>query len=102
MFLIKPEPQFIADYARFKRHRPELVNELQDVIEELATTGSVPDGYRPHVLSNSGGNYNGYIDFHLSEGTVDVIVLYMQHKSNPIIRLVRIGEHSDLFQGPLK
>ena len=102
MFLIKPEPQFIADYLNFKRLHPELVGELQDAIDELAATGTVSAGYYPHALSNPGGNYNGYIDFHLSEGTTDIIVLYMPHSSNPIIRLVRIGEHSDLFQGRLK
>ena len=64
-------------------------------------TGAVPDEYGPHELSNPGENYNGHIDFHLSDGVVDVVVLYMPHKSNPIIRLVRMGSHDELFQGPL-
>ena len=102
MFLIKLEPQFMADYARFKRRRPELIGELRDAIDQLAATGSVSEGYRPHALSQPGGNYNEYIDFHLSEGAADVIVLYMPHRTNPVIRLVRIGEHSELFQGPLR
>ena len=35
-------------------------------------------------------------------GKVDVLVLYLPHKTNPIIRFVRMGSHSLLFQGPLK
>ena len=42
-------------------------------------TGAVPNEYGPHELSNPGGNYNGHIDFHLSDGMVDVVVLYMPH-----------------------
>ena len=56
------------------------------------------DGHRPHALNQPGGNYIGYFDFHLSEGTADVIVLYMPHRTNSIMRLVRIGEHSDLLR----
>ncbi len=53
------------------------------------------------ILDNPGGNYNAYWDFHLADGLVDVVVLYMPHKTNPIIRLVRMGSHDELFQGPL-
>ena len=43
-----------------------------------------------------------YSDFHLSDGIADVIVLYLPHKTNPVIRFVRMGSHSELFQGPQK
>lgn len=75
--------------------------EFKEAVSELMRTGAVPNEYGPHELSNPGGNYNGHIDFHLSDGMVDVVVLYMPHKSNPIIRLVRMGSHDELFQGPL-
>jgi mRNA interferase YafQ len=54
--------------------------------------------YDLHVLSKSTRRYNGLMDFHLSDGKVDIIVLYLPHATNPIIRLVRIGSHKDLFQ----
>ena len=79
MFEIKVEAQFKADYKRTMRIHPQLKTEL----------------------SNPGGNYNGHIDFHLSDGLVDVVVLYLPHKTNPVIRLVRMGAHQELFQGPL-
>ena len=42
------------------------------------------------------------MEFHLAEGDFDVIVIYQTHHSNPSIRMVRIGKHRDLFQGPVQ
>lgn len=82
MFEIKVEAQFKAAVA------------------ELAARGSLPAEYGAHELSSPGGNYNGHIDFLLSDGLVDVVVLYLPHKTNPVIRLVRMGSHEELFRGP--
>ena len=101
MYEIKVESAFKADYARVMKQHPRLRGEFKEAVSELMRTGAVPNEYGPHELSNPGGNYNGHIDFHLSDGMVDVVVLYMPHKSNPIIRLVRMGSHDELFQGPL-
>ena len=101
MYEIKVEPAFKADYARVMKRHPRLRGEFKEAVSELMRTGAVPNEYGPHELSNPGGNYTGHIDFHLSDGMVDVVVLYMPHKSNPIIRLVRMGSHDELFQGPL-
>lgn len=102
MFQIKTDEAFRADYRKVKRSHPHIVPELKAAIEELAINGKVSPCYHPHSLENQGGNYNGHINFHLSDGEVDVVVLYLPHKTNPQIRLVRIGTHSDLFQGPLR
>ena len=102
MYEIKVEPAFKADYARVMKRHPRLRDaNSQSLTFLFIETGAVPNEYGPHELSNPGGNYNGHIDFHLSDGMVDVVVLYMPHKSNPIIRLVRMGSHDELFQGPL-
>ena len=95
MYEIKVEPAFKADYARVMKRHPRLRGEFKEAVSELMRTGAVPNEYGPHELSNPGGNYNGHIDFHLSDGMVDVVVLYMPHKSNPIIRLVRMGSHDE-------
>lgn len=102
MFELKPEPQFIADYRQVMRQHPRLKSELRAALRELASAGTLPAMYHPHRLANPGGNYNGHMEFHLADGMVDVLVLYMPHRSNPVIRLVRMGSHRDLFQGPLK
>ena len=100
MFQIKVEAVFASDYKRVMRKYPNLKSEFKTAVSELASNGAVPASYRPHMLQNPGGNYNGHIDFHLSDGLVDVVVLYLPHKTNPIIRLVRMGSHDELFQGP--
>jgi mRNA interferase YafQ len=102
VFEIKVEPAFKADYKRVMRTYPYLREEFKAALDELMDSGAVPESYHPHKLDNTGGNYNGYIDFHLSDGLVDVVVLYLPHKTNPIIRLVRMGTHNELFSGPLK
>ena len=101
MFEIIVEEQFKKDYKQVSREHAQIVPELKAATEQLIESGKVSDEYNPHELVNAGGNYNGHIDFHLSDGELDVIVLYMPHKTNPTIRLVRIGSHEDLFQGEL-
>lgn len=102
MYEIKPEPQFQNDYRRVMRKHPELKPEFQAAVRELMQSGNVSEQYRPHVLQNPGGNYNGHVDFHLSDGKTDVVVLYVPHKTNPQIRLVRMGSHDELFYGPVR
>ena len=89
MYEIKVEPAFRADYARIMKRHLRLKGEFKEAVSELMRTGAVPEEYGPHE-----------IDFHLSDGVVDVVVLYMPHRANPIIRLVRMGSHEELFQGP--
>lgn len=101
MFEIKVEAQFKVDYKRTMRIHPQLKSEFKAAVAGLVAHGSLPAEYGAHELSNPGGNYNGHIDFHLSDGLVDVVVLYLPHKTNPVIRLVRMGTHQELFQGPL-
>lgn len=101
MFEIKVEAQFKADYKRAMQSHPQLKTEFKAAVAELAAHGVLPAEYGTHELSNPGDNYNGHIDFHLSDGLVDVVVLYLPHKTNPVIRLVRMGSHQELFQGPL-
>ncbi len=101
MFEIKVEAQFKVDYKRTMQSHPQLKTEFKAAVAELAAHGVLPAEYGAHELSNPGDNYNGYIDFHLSDGLVDVVALYLPHKTNPVIRLVRMGSHQELFQGPL-
>ena len=99
MFEIIVEDQFKKDYKQVTRKHAQIIPEFKVAVRQLIEFGEVPAEYKPHELTNTGGNYNGHIDFHLSDGKVDVIVLYMPHKTNPTIRLVRMGSHKDLFQG---
>lgn len=102
MFKIKYEPQFKKDYKKFKKKHPELIKDFRETVDQLFQTGKVEADYDPHVLDKQGGNYSNYYEYHLMDGKVDVIVIYRPQKSNPVIRLVRIGNHKDLFQGKEK
>lgn len=102
MFEIAFEPGFRDDYRRVKRAWPGVTREFAIALELLRVNGTLPEEYGAHELLNPGGNYNGHIDFHLSDGRVDVVVLYRPHKTNPSIRFVRMGTHDELFQGPLR
>ena len=94
------EPQFDQDYTRLSRSHPKLMDDLDDTIDYLQEYGELPEDYVPHVLDNSGGNYNGHWEFHLA-GDIDVLVLYWKRRDHTVIRMVRIGSHSELFQGEL-
>lgn len=99
MYALRYDAGFKRDYKRFAREHPELVEEFRELVRELASEGRLSDGYRPHELTKPGGLYNGCIDAHLSDGEVDVIAIYLPHRTNPIIRFVRIGTHDDIFRG---
>lgn len=102
MYQLKVESQFKKDYQKIKYHHPELINELMNTLNQLRLNGIVNTEYRPHILNNRGGNYNGSYEYHLSDGKVDVLVIYMPHKTNPSIRLIRVGSHDELFHSMLK
>lgn len=101
-YQIKYDPAFKADYKRVMRLHPALRKEFQEAVRVIVETDTVPEQYTPHKLKQVRGNYNGHIDFQLSDGKVDVVVLYLPHKTSPIIRFVRMGSHNLLFKGSLK
>ena len=102
MYEIVFEPGFREDYRQVKRLWPGVSREFSVALELLRAHGNLPEEYGAHELANAGGNYNGHMDFHLSNGAIDVVVLYMPHKTNPPIRFVRMGRHEQLFGGVLK
>lgn len=98
MYRLVFEQGFKDDYQRVKRQWPGVSKELQQALDLLRADGRLPEEYGAHELVNHGGNYNRHIDFHLSDGVIDVVVLYMPYKTNPTIRFVRMGTHAELFQ----
>lgn len=80
------------------RQHPQIKEELAVAVEVLSETGTLPEGYSLHELDNPSGNYNGHMDFHLSDGLVDVVVLCVMHKGRMVIRFVRMGTHEELFR----
>ena len=87
MITIKFDQQFQTDFKRISRRIPQIVTELEYVIEAIEEYGHVPESYNPHMLDHPRGIYSGYAEFHLAEGKT--------------IRFIRMGSHDELFDGPL-
>ena len=102
MWEIQFEQGFIRDVRAVVRQHPQIKEELAVAVEVLSETGTLPEGYFLHELDNPGGNYNGHMDFHLSDGLVDVVVHCVMHKGRMVIRFVRMGTHEELFRGRLR
>ena len=102
MWEVQFEPGFLRDARSVIRRHPQIKEELAVAVELLAEAGRLPEGYALHELSNPGGNYNGHMDFHLSDGLCDVVVLCVMHEGRATIRFVRMGTHDELFRGRLR
>lgn len=102
MWEIQFEQGFIRDVRAVVRQHPQIKEELAVAVEVLSGAGTLPEGYSLHELDNPGGNYNGHMDSHLSDGLVDVVVLCVMHKGRMVIRFVRMGTHEELFRGRLR
>jgi len=84
---------FKRDYRKAKaisRYR-DLDDRLVAVLELLVSDRSLPPRNRDHPLS---GNWSGYRDCHLWP---DLLMIYAK-PSPDVLRLVRLGSHSELFE----
>jgi mRNA interferase YafQ len=89
---IERSTAFKRDHRRVKamtRYR-DLDERLVAVLELLFSDRSLPSRNRDHALS---GNWSGYRDCHLWP---DLLLIYAK-PSPDVLRLVRLGSHSDLF-----
>lgn len=89
--------EFDRRLERLGRYDRSLAMELVHLMyEELQVNGCVPSVYRPHVLDNPGGRYNGCVEFHLAD---DVLVIYWPPKPDQFIRMLDICTHEELRTG---
>jgi mRNA interferase YafQ len=90
---IERSTAFKRDYRRAKaisRYR-QLDERLAAVLEFLVNDRPLPSRNRDHALS---GNWSGYRDCHLWP---DLLLIYSKH-SPEMLRLVRLGSHSEIFE----
>ncbi|RJX30294.1 MAG: type II toxin-antitoxin system YafQ family toxin [Oxalobacter sp.] len=80
------------DYKRETkgRHRTTLNDALTQVLEALAVDQPLDAKYRDHDLS---GDWAGYRECHIKP---DLLLIYRKSNSD-ILRLARLGSHSELF-----
>lgn len=90
MFTLKMTGQFKKDLKRIQNN-PKKIEHLKTVLLILQETGILPDIYKPHKLQ---GNYIGFMECHVEN---DLLLIWYDQEEN-IIKLVRLGSHSELFK----
>jgi mRNA interferase YafQ len=90
MFVLKMTSQFKKDLKKIKNN-PHKIQNLKQVLLNLEENGVVPSEYYPHKLT---GNYSGYMECHVEN---DMLLIWIDADEN-IIKLVRLGSHSELFK----
>lgn len=86
---LKPTSQYKKDYKRF-RNNPKKVKKLFKILNILRQEKDIPKENRPHLLT---GNYAGHMECHIED---DFLLIWFD-PHNDVIRLVRLGSHSELF-----
>lgn len=93
MRTIERTTAFKRDYKRESkgRYRASLDADLVPVLTALASDKALEARYRDHDLS---GAWAGYRDCHIKP---DLVLIYRKSAAN-ILRLARLGSHSELFE----
>lgn len=94
MRTIKRSSQFKADFRQIKadpRHTADIDNLLAMVLALLVADRSLPESCRDHDLV---GEWRGYRECHIKP---DLLLIYGKHDAD-VLRLVRLGSHSNLFK----
>jgi len=75
----------------FKKHKNnfKFIKEFNIVAKQLVLSGTVDKKYRPHKLF---GNYKNSFECHIFS---DFLLIWQ--KDETLIKLIRIGTHSELF-----
>lgn len=89
---LKYKKQFKRDYKREMkgRHKAGLDDELETVTALLLADQPLEKRYCDHALT---GNWKGYRECHVKP---DLLLVYEKPDAE-ILRLVRLGSHSELF-----
>jgi mRNA interferase YafQ len=90
MYELKMTGQFKKDLKRIQNN-PKKIEHLKTVLTYLQESGVIPEIYNPHKLT---GNYNGFMECHVEN---DLLLIWLDEEEN-IIKLVRLGSHSELFR----
>ena len=90
MFILKITSQFKKDLKRIQNN-PAKIKHLKEVLELLEKDGTLPERFKPHKLI---GDYAGFMECHVENA---LLLIWLDPEEN-IIKLVRLGTHSELFK----
>lgn len=91
MLEIRRTMQFKKDLKRIIKQRKDL-NLLEEIVQQLQKSLSLKPKHRDHLLI---GEWNGYRKCHINP---DWLLIYKVDEDLELLRLIRTGSHSDLFQ----
>ena len=86
---LKYTTQFKKDLKKIQNN-PGRIAEVKKVLKILVKTGTVPKEYLPHKLE---GSFKGCIECHIEN---DLLLIWVS-PLNDVIKLIRLGSHSELF-----
>lgn len=86
---IRKTSQFKKDFKRFSNDI-EKVRTLLCIVDKLKLGEAVPAEFKPHALK---GEWKDYMECHIDD---DYLLIWYDKEEN-VIKLVRLGSHSELF-----
>ncbi len=86
---IKTTKQFRKDLKRIQNNPKKIAN-LKKVLSLLSQSATLPEEYNLHRLI---GNYKGCWECHVEN---DMLLIWIDEENN-LIKLLRLGTHSELF-----
>lgn len=81
--------QYKKDFKKYRNDKPK-VAKILEVVKILERGETLPPRYMAHKLI---GNYDGCLECHIE---TDLLLIWIDEEKQ-IIRLVRLGSHSELF-----
>ena len=90
MKVVVASGRFKKDLKRY-RHKPETLEKLYEVVGILERGENLPKHYKAHMLI---GEYSGHLECPIEN---DLLLIWLDETEN-IIKLVRLGTHSELFR----
>lgn len=90
MWELKISKQFKKDLKRYQ-NRPKQISQLKKVLTMLRENGIVSKEYKPHRLI---GEYSACMECHIES---DTLLIWLDETEN-VIKLIRLGSHSELFK----
>jgi len=93
MYSLESTTRFKKDLKKIKRS-PKKFEATTSVLKLLQKGGvsEIPKSMRPHRLK---GHYKDNWECHIKP---DLLIIWFQIGEDNVIKLIRIGSHSDLFQ----
>ena len=87
---LKITSQFKKDLKKYQ-NQPKRIEKLKVVLSYLQQGNPIPQEYKPHKLL---GDYKDCMECHIEN---DTLLIWFDENAN-IIKLLRLGTHSELFK----